>query len=203
MTDMAASAMAAMENAAGIYRNGRNQFYSGALTEKQGAGRTGGGNTEEQTAVSFREYMEDAMQKGTAVLAGNNIICIITEEALESMKNDPAYEEAALRMRQLSGYGLLSGSLLSGGLSSAGLLFSGMGLTPPNLLSSGLSSAGLSALGLPLWNTGSLAKTYGSSSLSADRGALGYSGRSISRAGMVNAYKNTLKTENRRLSERR
>lgn len=151
MADMIASGMAAVENAARIYGNREGRFFSEALAGKQGVGKAdGAGNIAEKIAMSFREYMEDAIQRETAVFAegkdvvmacpplyrtnyqvdmgkskeemtldeykqyicnrvsslpvsdskkmcGNGVL-IFKEEALESMKSDPAYEQEVIHM---------------------------------------------------------------------------------------------------------
>lgn len=148
MADMIASGMAS-GSAASVYSNREGRFSSEALTGKNGVGKADG-NTAEKIAASFREYMEDAIQRETAVftegkdvvmacppiyrtnyqvdmdksreemtldeykqyicntvsslpvsdskkMCGNGVL-IFKEEALESMKNDPAYEQEVLHM---------------------------------------------------------------------------------------------------------
>lgn len=266
MTDIIVPGMAALERVERIYGNRGEYFSSGGLSGVDGIGKTG---------ASFREYMENAIQRETAVftegrdvvmscpplcytnyrvdmnkpreemtldeykqyicnyvsslpvsdsrkMCGSGVL-IFKEEALESMKKDPAYEQEVIHMlgenfsKQLAAYeprveyqvigeakeecygasiplknyGWVMGTqggLASSLLSSAGL--SGLGLSS-GLFSSGLLSSGLSGYGLL---SGGLAST-------------GLPTLGVSRANMVNAYKNTLKNRNNngrtRLSGRR
>lgn len=151
MADMIASGMAAVESAAKVYSNREGRLSSEALAGKNSVGKAeGAGNTGEKITISFRESMENAIQRETAVftegedvvmtcpplyptnyrvdmnksreemtldeykqyicntvsslpvsdskkMCGSGVL-IFKEEALESMKNDPAYEQEVIHM---------------------------------------------------------------------------------------------------------
>ncbi len=229
MVDMVASGMAASENAARVYGNGEERFFSKATAGKNSVGKSdGAGNTVEKAGTSFHKYIENAIQKETRVftegkdvvmacpplyrtnyqvdmnkpreemsldeykqyicntisslsvsdskrMCGNGVL-IFKEEALESMKNDPAYEQEVIRMlgenfsKQLSDYEpyveyqvigktkeecygasipLKSYGWMMGVQSGlASRLLPGPGSTLSGLLSSNLSAYGLGSSGL-------------------------------------------------------
>lgn len=68
MANMIVSGVTALENVAKVHRNETGQYSSKALTGKSGIGKADGGTkAAEGNAVSFRECMENAIQKETAV----------------------------------------------------------------------------------------------------------------------------------------
>lgn len=212
---------------------------------------------EEMSLDEYKQYICNTISSlsvsDSKRMCGNGVL-IFKEEALESMKNDPAYEQEVIRMlgenfsKQLSDYepyveyqvigktkeecygasiplksygwmmgvqsglasrllpgpgstlsGLLSSNLSAYGLGSSGLLtsnLSGMGLISSGLLGGNFSGLGLLSSGL---------SGYGL--LSSGLSSQGLQTFGANRAGMVNAYKNTLKNKNNggsmRLSERK
>ncbi len=229
MADMIVPGMAAVESAARIYRNREEPFSSGVLAGSNGVGKTVGGSAAEKIRASFREYMEDALQKETAVfpegkdvvmscpplyrtnyqvdmnkpreemtldeykqyvcnsvsslpvsdskkMCGSGVL-IFKEEALESMKNNPAYEQEVIHMlgesfsTQLSDYEphveyqvigkskkecygasipLKNYGWMMGAQGAlASPLLSAAGFSGLGLASSGFSTLGLTSSGLP------------------------------------------------------
>lgn len=266
MADMVIPGMAAVESAAKIYRNREEPFSSGVLAGSNGVGKTVGGSAAEKIRASFREYMEDALQRETAVftegkdvvmscpplyrtnyqvdmnkpkeemtldeykqyvcnsvsslpvsdskkMCGSGVL-IFKEEALESMKNNPAYEQEVIHMlgeslsTQLSDYephveyqviGKSKEECYGASipLKNYGWMMGAQGaLASPLLSAAGFSGLGLASSGL---------SGYGL--LSGGLSSAGLLTLGASRASMVNAYKNALKNRSSdgktRLSERR
>jgi len=134
-------------------------------------------------------------------------VLIFKEEALESMKKDPAYEQEVIHMlgenfsKQLATYEPRVEYQVIGeaneecyGASIPLKNYGWMMGTQGGLASSLLSSAGLSGLGLSSGLLSSGLSGYGL--LSGGLASTGLPTLGVSRANMVNAYKNTLKNRN-------